>query len=275
MSFKAIVTFVLAAGFVAAKPISHQSGLSLDRRQIDVSSVINGFNRNDGAFNFIDGFNNFNKQQKVIQIQQQKIQIVDDRSRQQIVQQIQQVLIVDQVNNGFNNDLNNLFRKSNFQNQFRDRRTDVIIVQEIIVVIDDGRGGRRDQSFFAQNTIVANRGGRDRQSVMIFDSRKLIANDILRDNAFDRIGRFNGIAGATGPIDGGLPLKTRGYQIFDERPRHANIVEDPAAILGAIWQGAVEDLQRNDEDENDNKLNELLAAQELEELLKQKGNDNN
>ncbi len=179
---------------------------------------------------------------------------------------MQEVLIVDQVNNGFNNDLNNLFRKSNFQNQFRDVSTVTLVVQEIQVSIDDGRGNQVQQNIFAQSAVVANRGARETQTVMIFDSRTLIAEDILRDNAFANLGNFGGIAGATGALEKALPTKTAGIQLFGAKPTWTSVVEDPAATLGAIWQGALQDLQNAENDEQDNKLNELIAAEELKAL---------
>ncbi|RAR11984.1 hypothetical protein DDE82_000324 [Stemphylium lycopersici] len=278
MSFKAIATFALAAGFAAAKPINVPQSLpGSTKRQVDFNSVVNGFNGDDGAFNFIDGFNRFNQQQQVIQIQEQNLQIVDNGIQQQIVQQVQEVLIVDQVNNGFNNDLNNLFRKSNFQNQFREVSTVMLVVQEIQTVVVDGRGNRVDQSIFAQQAIVANRGARETQTVMVFDSRTLVAQDILGGNAFNNIGQFGGVAGATAALADALPTKTAGIQLFGAKPTWTDVAEDPAATLGAIWQGALEDLQKAENDEEDNKLNELVAAEELkaleEALEKQDGED--
>ncbi|KAH6857351.1 hypothetical protein BKA58DRAFT_57831 [Alternaria rosae] len=271
MSIKAIATIALAAGLAAAKPISTPA-----KRQIGFNSVVNGFNGNDGAFNFIDGFNNFNQQQQVIQIQQENLQIIDNGRQQAVVQQVEQVLIVDQVNNGFNNDLNNLFRKSNFQNQFRDVATVTLVVQEIQVAIDDGRGNQVQQNIFAQSAVVANRGARETQTVMVFDSRTLIAQDILGGNAFGNLGGFGGIAGATGALDNALPTKTAGIQLFGAKPTWSAVAEDPAATLGAIWQGALQDLQDAQNDEADNKLNEQIAAEELKALLEaQGGQDDN
>ncbi|KAI4648984.1 uncharacterized protein J4E78_008501 [Alternaria triticimaculans] len=271
MSIKAIATIALAAGLAAAKPINTPA-----KRQIGFNSVVNGFNGNDGAFNFIDGFNNFNQQQQVIQIQQENLQIIDNGRQQAVVQQVEQVLIVDQVNNGFNNDLNNLFRKSNFQNQFRDVATVTLVVQEIQIAIDDGRGNQVQQNIFAQSAVVANRGARETQTVMVFDSRTLIAQDILGGDAFGKLGGFGGIAGATGALDGAMPTKTAGIQLFGAKPTWSAVAEDPAATLGAIWQGALQDLQDAQNDEADNKLNAQIAAEELKALLEgQDGQDDN
>lgn len=179
---------------------------------------------------------------------------------------MQEVLIVDQVNNGFNNDLNNLFRKSNFQNQFRDVSTVTLVVQEIQVAIDDGRGNQVQQNIFAQSAVVANRGARQTQTVMVFDSRTLVAQDILGNNAFANLGGFGGIAGATAALDNKMPTKTAGIQLFGAKPTWSAVAEDPAATLGAIWQGALQDLQNADNDEQDNKLNEQIAAEELKAL---------
>jgi hypothetical protein len=231
-----------------------------------LNSVVNGFNAKDDTFSFIDGFNNFNQQQQVIQIQEQNLQIIDNGFQQQVVQQVQEVLIVDQVNNGFNNDLNNLFRKSNFQNQFQDVSTVMLVVQEVQIAIDDGQGNQFQQNIFAQSAVVANRGAQQTQTVMVFDSRTLVAQDILGDNAFQNIGQLEDIAGATDALNNALPTKTAGVQLFGAKPTWSSVAEDPAATLGGIWQGALEDLQKSDNDAQDIQLNEEAAAEEKKAL---------
>lgn len=118
MSLKSFATLALATGFAAAGPIAPVSKRNNIFGKNDFNgAVLNGFNGN--GFNFGNGFNDFNNQAQVIQIQEQNLQIIDNGFQQQVVQQVNQVLVVDQVNNGFNNDLNNLFRKSNFRNNFQ------------------------------------------------------------------------------------------------------------------------------------------------------------
>lgn len=188
------------------------------------------------------------------------------------MQQVNQVLVVDQVNNGFNNDLNNLFRKSNMQNQFRNVSTVMLVVQEIQVAVDDGRGNQVQQQIFAQSAVVANRGARETQTVMIFDSRTLIAQDVLGNNAFQNIGQFNGIAAAKGAVDNAIPTKTQGIQLLGAKPTWSAVAADPAATLGAIWQQSLQDLQKNENDQNDMQLNAQIAAlekQKLDEAAKQ------
>ncbi|EAT90221.1 hypothetical protein HBH56_059520 [Parastagonospora nodorum] len=265
MSLKYFATLALAT-IAAAKPIS----APVSKRQSNIfgdgfnGAVLNGF-KGDG-FNFADGFNNFNEQQQIIQIQQENLQIIDNGRQQQIVQQVNQVLVVDQVNNGFSNDMNNLFRKSNFQNQFRDVTTVMLVVQEIQIAIDDGRGNQIQQEIFAQSVVVANRGARETQTVMVFDSRKLIAQDILGNNAFQNIGQFNGIAGATGAVRNDIPTKTQGVQLFGAKPTWSAVAEDPAAALGGIWEQNIQDLQKNDNDAADIQLNAEIAKQEAQAL---------
>jgi flagellar biosynthesis GTPase FlhF len=162
--------------------------------------------------------------------------------------------------------MNNLFRKSNFQNQFRDVTTVMLVVQEIQIAIDDGRGNQIQQEIFAQSVVVANRGARETQTVMVFDSRKLIAQDILGNNAFQNIGQFNGIAGATGAVRNDIPTKTQGVQLFGAKPTWSAIAEDPAAALGGIWEQNIQDLQKNDNDANDIKLNADIAKLEAQAL---------
>jgi hypothetical protein len=283
MSLKSFATLALATGFAgrlhsfilwrssvtdyttAAGPIS----VPVSKRDSVFGNgfngpVVNGFKGN--GFNFADGFNNFNQQQQVIQIQEQNLQIIDNGFQQQVVQQVNQVLVVDQVNNGFNNDLNNLFRKSNFQNQFQQVSTVMLVVQEIQVAVDNGFGNQFQQNIFAQSAVVANRGFPQTQTVMVFDSRTLIAQDILGNNAFNNIGQFGGIAGATGALNAALPTRTQGVQLFGAKPTWSSVAADPAATLGGIWQNALEDLQKGDNNQADNQLNEQIAAEEKKKL---------
>ncbi|KAH7406960.1 hypothetical protein DE146DRAFT_414211 [Phaeosphaeria sp. MPI-PUGE-AT-0046c] len=279
MSLKSFATLALATGFAAAGPIS----APVSKRNNNIfgnggfnGAVLNGFSGN--GFNFGNGFNDFNNQAQVIQIQEQNLQIVDNGVQQQIVQQVNQVLVVDQVNNGFNNDLNNLFRKSNFRNQFQSQQQSVVmlVVQEIQIAVDDGRGQQFQQQIFAQSAVVANRGFPQTNTVMIFDSRTLIAQDILANNAFGNIGQFNGIAGATGVLQNALPTRTQGVQLFGAKPTWSSVAADPAATLGGIWQAELQDLQKNENDQQDNQLNDQIAAEEkkaLEEAQKQQEQD--
>lgn len=172
------------------------------------------------------------------------------------------MLIVDQVNNGFNNDLNNLFRKSNFQNQFQQVTTVMIVVQEIQIAVADAFGNQFQQQVFAQSIQVANRGAAQTQSIMIFDSKTLVAQDILANGAFNNIKGFGGVAGATGTFDKALPTKTNGVQLLGAKPTWSSVAEDPAAKLGGIWESNVKDLQSGDNDEADNRLNEEVARME-------------
>lgn len=259
MSYKTFATLALATGFAAAKPITP----GFTPRNVAIN---NGFNGQ--GFNFIDGFNNFNNQQQVIQIQEQNLQIVDNGFQQQVVQQVQDVLIVDQQNNGFNNDLNNLFRKANFKNNFNDVSTVMLVVQEIQVAVDNGFGGQFQQNIFAQSALVANRGAFQTNTVMVFDSRTLIAQDILGAN-------FNGIQNIVGGNvgNGAFPTKTAGVQLFGAKPTWSSVADDPAATLGGIWQGELEDLQKSDNDQADNDLNNQIAGQE--QLEGQENKDEN
>lgn len=258
--FKTLATLAIASGMAAAKPVNQPQSLPHYKRNF--GAVSNGFSGN--GFNFIDGFNNFNNQQQVIQIQEQNLQIVDNGFQQQVVQQVNEVLIVDQQRNGFNNDLNNLFRKSNFRNNFRDQATVIMVVKQVQVSVDNGFGGQFQQDVFAQSILVANRGAARTQSIMVFDAKTLIAQDILG-------GGFNGIGGgfagqSNGVNNFALPTKTNNVQLFGAKPTWTQVAEDPAATLGGVWQAELEDLQKVEQDNADNELNNQLAAQEKAKL---------
>lgn len=87
----------------------------------------------------------------------------------------------------------------------------------------------------------------------------------------DRIAFNGGVAGATDGLKGqAFPTKTAGVQLFGAKPTWSSVAADPAATLGGIWQGALQDLQDNKNDEADNALNEQIAAQEKAALDEQK-----
>jgi hypothetical protein len=150
--------------FAAAKPINAPANLPAyakrsppvtpAKRGLDVFG--NGFN---GDFDIFNQFGNFNNQQQVFQFQQQEVQFVDNGAfGQQFVQQAQEVLIIDQQNNGFNNKFNDLSRKASLRNQFPNQETVMLVVQQIDVAVDDGFGNQIQQSVFAQSAVVANQG---------------------------------------------------------------------------------------------------------------------
>jgi hypothetical protein len=133
-----------------------------DRRSTAVSKRQFGGN----GFDFINGFNDVNQQEQVIQIKEESLQIVDNGRQQVVVQQAQEVLIVDQQRNGFNNDLNDIFRKTNARRENQDETVVMLVVQEIQVAIDDGNGNVFQQQVFAQSAVVANRGRDSTKTVM-------------------------------------------------------------------------------------------------------------
>ena len=144
----------------AAKPISKPAPASaISKRQF---ADLGG----QGGFNFIDGFNDFNNQQQVIQIQEQNLQIVDNGRQQAVVQQVNEVLIVQNEQDGFNRDLNNLFRKSSMRRERQDEATVMLVVQQIQVSVQDDRGNAFQQDVFVQSAVVANRGARETNTVM-------------------------------------------------------------------------------------------------------------
>ncbi|KAF2010950.1 hypothetical protein BU24DRAFT_49478 [Aaosphaeria arxii CBS 175.79] len=262
MFFKTYATVALATGLAAAKPIAPRT---------PNNNLVFGNNagRNAQGFSFIDGFNNFNNQQQVIQIQEQNLQIIDNGFQQQVVQQANEVLIVNNQQNGFNNQLNNLFRKSNFRNNFNQQSTVMLVVQEIQIAVDDGRGNQFQQNVFAQSAVVANRGLAATQTVMIFQQETLIAQNILGG-----VGGFqnfqNNILGG-GKGRGGnnivsVPTQTAAVQLFGSKPTWSSVAEDPAATLGGVWQAELEDVQKIENNNGDNDLNNQAAEQEKKAL---------
>ncbi|KAL5412658.1 hypothetical protein PMIN03_004130 [Paraphaeosphaeria minitans] len=165
MGIKSLFTMALATGLAVAKPINTPAELPaypMSRRQ--GNAVQNGFGGH--GFNFIDGFNRFNDQPQVVQVKQESLQIQNNGFQQQVVQQVNEVLVVNQQQNGFNNDLNNLFRKANFRRERNQESTVMLVVQQIQVSVADDRGNAFQQDVFVQSAIVANRGARTTNTVM-------------------------------------------------------------------------------------------------------------
>ncbi|KAF1980021.1 hypothetical protein BU23DRAFT_530 [Bimuria novae-zelandiae CBS 107.79] len=264
MVLKTLVTLALATGFAAAKPINTPKELpAYAKRQFEALAALGG-NQQSQAFNFIDGFNNFNNQQQVIQVKEQNLQIVDNGRQQAVVQQVNEVLIVQNEQDGFNRDLNNLFRKSSMRRERNDRATVMLVVQQIQVSVQDDRGNAFQQDVFVQSAVVANRGARETNTVMLFESKAIVATEIL-GNRGGRGGLGAGIAGQTnaGAL---LPTKTAGVQLLGAKPTWSEVVEDPAATLGAVWQAELQDLQNAEQDQADNQVNDDAAQQEKQAL---------
>ncbi|KAF9734697.1 hypothetical protein PMIN06_012120 [Paraphaeosphaeria minitans] len=266
MGIKSLFTMALATGLAVAKPINTPAELPaypMSRRQ--GNAVQNGFGGH--GFNFIDGFNRFNDQPQVVQVKQESLQIQNNGFQQQVVQQVNEVLVVNQQQNGFNNDLNNLFRKANFRRERNQESTVMLVVQQIQVSVADDRGNAFQQDVFVQSAIVANRGARTTNTVMLFESQAIIATQVLGGR-----GRGNGFGGIAGVGNGRgtnaavLPTKTADVQLFGARPTWSVVAEDPAATLGAVWQAELEDLQKADQDAADNQANDR-AAQQVKEAL--------
>ncbi|KAH7128334.1 hypothetical protein B0J11DRAFT_504811 [Dendryphion nanum] len=280
MFSKTFAVLALATGLAAAKPIARSDSAVSKRQSFGGVGLNGGFNGND--FDFVNGFDNFNNQQQVIQFQEENLQIIDNGFQQQVVQQAQNILIVQNENNGFRNNLNNVFRKSNFRNQFQEQTTVILVVQEIQVAIDNGFGGIFQQNVFAQSAIVANRGAFATQTIQIISQETLIAQNILGNdfrnfdrNAFiagkqnDRNNRNKGF-NIGGKQNVNIPTKTQNVQFFGARPTWSATASDPAATLGGFWANEIQDLQNVDNDVKDNELNNQIAAEEKKALDEQR-----
>ncbi|CAI6336479.1 unnamed protein product [Periconia digitata] len=266
MSFKSFAILALATGFAVAKPVpSYEKrniggvGGDFSVNKLNVNNVFG----NQNGFDFIGGFGNFQRQQEVVQIQQQNIQQVNFGGFQaQVVEQVNQVLVVDQQQNGFNNGLNNLFRSTGRRRERNDVSTVMMVVTQINVAVDDGRGNQFQQEVFAQSIVVANRGQQRSETVMLFEARTLVAADIVGKGFGNGVGG-NGFAGISGAAV--LPTKTRGVELLAARPTWTSVIDDAAAQQGAIWQAEIENLQKAEQDAADNELNKQLGQQEAEQ----------
>ncbi|KAF2204906.1 hypothetical protein GQ43DRAFT_468681 [Delitschia confertaspora ATCC 74209] len=273
----------------------------------------NGRNANDGrGYNFGRAFNDFNNQEQFIQIQEQTIQIASDgRGGQQVQQQEQNVQIVDNgngvqqiqqeeqnvqiVDNGRgvqqaiieqskqvlvadqrNARFNDLFRQSSFRGRKNDVSTVMLVVQKIQVSVDDGRGNVLQREVFAQSAVVANRGRRSTETVLVSDERQLIATQILNNdrnnnnrNDFNRAtataasvealatGLVNGTAVAT-TAEAQAATRTNNVALFDKAPTWSKVEQDPAATMAAQMQAELEALLSGSDVEERNREEEAV-----------------
>ncbi|KAF1995618.1 hypothetical protein P154DRAFT_580679 [Amniculicola lignicola CBS 123094] len=267
MLFKTCAVLAIATGFAAAKPIAVPREIAPYPIRRDFTPKRSGFGGNNDKFDFINGFNDVNNQDFFLNIKEENVQIVDNGFQQVFIQQAKEVVIVNQQENGFNNQLNNLFRKSSYSRNFNDVSTVLMVVQQVDVFVDDGFGNQISSSLFAQSVVVANRGNDFTQSVMIFEAQTLNAQNFF-DGGNGIGGGIRSIPTATGNfVNASFPTQTADVQLFGARPTWTDIAEDPAATLGGIWQRELEDLANFDNNKNDNDLNALLAQQELQQLL--------
>jgi hypothetical protein len=236
------LVLALATGFAAAGPIQ-----SRPRQSSFDASKFQGAN----GFNFPGALNQFNDVQQIVQIKEQNLQIVDNGVQQAVIAQAQEVLIIDQQNARFND----LFRQSNYRNKFNDVTTVVMVVQQIQIAVDDGRGNVFQQEIFAQSAVVANRGASSTQTVLVQDERQLIATQVL-DGFGGRGAQATGAA-----FQNNSNQRINDVALFNDKPVWSVEEKDPAAILGVQWQAELEALldDKSVDFQNEEELKVLAA----------------
>lgn len=250
------------------------NGNEFGAKENDFVANGNEFGGNDDAFDFMDGFDNYRNQDVVIQVQQENVAVIQNGNDVRVIQEsVNQVLVIDQEQNRNQRDINNLFRKSSYRNNFGDKTTVILVVTEVQIKIDDGRGNQVDQRVFAQSVVVANRGQQETETVMIFEARTLVQQDIINGNK-DRIDQNQGFAS---PTENFNAQQTADIQVFGEKPSWTAIAEDPAATLGAVWEAELRDAQDVNNNAADNEQNKAAAEferQALEDAQNQAGEQN-
>ncbi|KAJ4325233.1 hypothetical protein N0V94_000755 [Neodidymelliopsis sp. IMI 364377] len=290
MSVRFLTTILLAAGLAASKPISKPNTLSaLAIRQGEPAKVDTSPNQRYDMAAALAALE-AKAQQEVIQIKVDNLIIIDanidngddgkgDRkdeesaevarkdeeaaaTQQLMLQQANQALAVEQQANAQQNEMDNVFRMTALAQKEPDKSTVLLVVQEIRITIevdvnvDDEKKEKRkvEAAMYKQEAIVANRGKRQTETVMIYSPRTLTAIDIAATDEAEATptDSTNATAPATKTIDAVL---------YNAKPTHTAIMEDPAAGMRAIWEAALEDRQSAEDRKKDVELNVEIAVE--------------
>ncbi|KAF2119971.1 hypothetical protein BDV96DRAFT_595575 [Lophiotrema nucula] len=282
MFFKTCATLALATGFAAAKPViaphapvdvpvyRRTAPVTPAKRGLDVFGIQNNFD-------FINQVDAFSQQQQIVNFQQEEVFFAENsnnfgRDQQQVIfAQAQKVVQIEQENNGGNLFFNDLSRKASFRNSNPGVETVVMVVKQIDISIDDGRGNQIQQQVFAQSVVIANRGARETQAIMVFEATAINAQNVLDGFGGNGggIAAPTGVAGVAGFGASGVsaPQQTADVQFFGEKPTWSSIAEDPAATAAAAWQAELLDLNNVGNAQLNNDQNSQLVIQEQQILV--------
>ncbi|KAF2997996.1 hypothetical protein E8E13_007024 [Curvularia kusanoi] len=273
MSTKLFTTVLLAAGLAAGKPVANYRSLQdLTTRQSAparanvcaapssgmVSALAALENKGLGevpqvkAENFVFGVDNGREVEALRDLKG------DVAAQELVLQQVNRALLADQRENAAEKELDNVLRAIALAKEEPEKSTvlqviNVVIVRRDAAVQVNGREERRklDAELFKQEALVANRGKRETKTVIVHDTRTLTATDAPAATGAANLAKITGVP---------VAAKTRDVVLLDAKPTHAPVIEDPAALLRKELEAALLDRQKDENRENDARLNLELAA---------------
>lgn len=208
-------------------------------------------------------------------------------AQQLMLLQVNQALIRDQQANAAQKELDNVLRTAALAQREQQKSTVIVVVTEIKVKFldENDNGGKREieADLFKQEAIVANRGKQETKTVMskqsdspwctfadcriVFDSRTLTASGPTDAEATDG-------ANATKATEIAA-TKTAEAVLYNARPTHSAIIEDPAALMREALEAALDDRRKDENRRSDDEENFKVAVEIKIAIEKDDGRDNN
>ncbi|KAF2816074.1 uncharacterized protein BDZ99DRAFT_565946 [Mytilinidion resinicola] len=179
----------------------------------------------------------------VIKITQINIKEIQKGNNVAIVEQVKTVLI----ENSSNNKKKNKKRKSAYKKKNSKNTTILIVVQKVVIEIADNKGNKVQELIFAQSEIIANKGQKKTDTIMISDASILIASI---GGGAQGTGTGTGAAAATGVGTaaaaqitgtgvGNAANATEAVTLADVAPTWTSIDPDPIQALLAEATGLI------------------------------------
>ncbi|OCK78073.1 hypothetical protein K432DRAFT_101134 [Lepidopterella palustris CBS 459.81] len=176
----AILLLAFATGFASeavARPQPYGSGLSLAVRRPNAAPALPAPEVFPPLKRAAKGSEKNNGNKDVIEITEVDLTVIEEKNKEVIIEQVKEVLIV----NSSNNSKNNKKRKAAYKSKSKDVTTVLIVVQIIEIKIDDGKGNKIQEDIFAESIVIANKGKKSTQTIMITDISKLVAGTTRGD----------------------------------------------------------------------------------------------
>ncbi|KAL1645102.1 hypothetical protein SLS61_008424 [Didymella pomorum] len=180
----------------------------------------------------------------------------DATAQQLMLRQVNQALLHDQQANAAQRELDNVLRVAAMEQREREKSTIIVVVTEI----------KAEADLFKQEALVANRGKQETQTVMVFDPRTLTATEPANAEATDA-------ANGTKPAEVAA-TKTAEAVLYNARPTHSAIIEDPAALMREALEAALDDRRKDENRRNDEKVNIEVSVDVKILIEKDNGPDN-
>ncbi|KAJ4346259.1 hypothetical protein N0V95_005575 [Ascochyta clinopodiicola] len=195
----------------------------------------------------------------------------DAAAQQLMLEQVNQALVIDQRANAANKQTDNVLRAMALTQKEPEKSTVILVVKqinisiEIEVKVDNKKTEKKkvDASLYKQEAIVANRGKQETQTIMVYDPRTLTAADVTANPSAPPTDTPN----ITYPVN--TPAtKTVPAVLYNARPTHTSVVQDPAPAMRAALEGAIAEQSKEENRAQDVALNIEIAVEIKVEIEK-------